>query len=422
MMQPDKSTFSFRQNSLRFRKPDSGPLAISIVLGNRVLLAGIAACFSIVWGRTAYGNIAYVFSLGSLGSVLFNCGLDQMIIKAKPDDILAVYKQAGIFTTVSTAVLTIFTAIVFSSLLPAVLLAGALALFGQVSAGRQVSHMYILGLAVKLLVPYSCWAMAIVVIRPFYDSGAVGCAGLVTLLFAGFAYLRYFSQLKKDFPSSHTRVAMRPTILSGIQIMLFSSALAVLQQTDVIMLHAYASAATVGAYALAVRLAGLALIGHVASSAVMPRQMAEAFSHKSDLGVLRLALQGWLKINVLVFLVVSTGLSILVAMGFVVDKVVLLVLLVGIFVNIATGLCGFALNMAGFAKWSFAAGFLALLINILLNLWLIPSLGALGAAISTSVSVMAMNTLLAILASRLTGLNTTLLPRRGSHTLFYSDN
>ena len=70
---------------------------------------------------------------------------------------------------------------------------------------------------------------------------------------------------------------------------------------------------------------------------------------------------------------------------------VTIVLAVGQFVNAATGPCGTLLNMCGRVRLNLINNVVTLILNIGLNLFLIPRMGMLGAAVAWSVSLTMVN-------------------------------
>lgn len=83
--------------------------------------------------------------------------------------------------------------------------------------------------------------------------------------------------------------------------------------------------------------------------------------------------------------------------------VVTAVLAVGQLVNAATGPCGTLLNMSGRVAVNMVDNVGVLLLNVGLNLWLIPELGVLGAGIAWSVSLACVNILRVLQVRRLFG-------------------
>ena len=84
----------------------------------------------------------------------------------------------------------------------------------------------------------------------------------------------------------------------------------------------------------------------------------------------------------------------------------MLILLGAGWVNLFFGPAGVLLNMGGHEKLSLRACVIALLINVSLNLLLIPLLGAIGAAVATFVSVLLWNLILWSYARRFAKINT----------------
>ena len=70
---------------------------------------------------------------------------------------------------------------------------------------------------------------------------------------------------------------------------------------------------------------------------------------------------------------------------------VTVILALGQLVNAATGPCGTLLNMSGRVALNMADNLAALVLNVLLNLWLIPAYGIVGAAVAWAVSLAAVN-------------------------------
>ncbi|MCW6007367.1 flippase [Micromonospora sp. CPCC 205371] len=77
--------------------------------------------------------------------------------------------------------------------------------------------------------------------------------------------------------------------------------------------------------------------------------------------------------------------------AFATGATVTVVLAVGQLVNAATGPCGTLLNMSGKVWLNMVDNVGALVLNVALNLWLIPAYGVVGAAIAWSASLVAVN-------------------------------
>jgi O-antigen/teichoic acid export membrane protein len=77
--------------------------------------------------------------------------------------------------------------------------------------------------------------------------------------------------------------------------------------------------------------------------------------------------------------------------AFVTGAAVTVILAAGQFVNAATGPCGTVLNMSGRVALNMWDNLAALVLNVLLNLWLIPAYGIVGAAVAWAVSLAVVN-------------------------------
>jgi O-antigen/teichoic acid export membrane protein len=77
--------------------------------------------------------------------------------------------------------------------------------------------------------------------------------------------------------------------------------------------------------------------------------------------------------------------------GFRAGATVTVILAAGKLVDAATGPCGLMLNMSGRPAINMADNISVLILNVLLNLWLIPTHGIVGAAVAWSVSLLFVN-------------------------------
>jgi O-antigen/teichoic acid export membrane protein len=77
--------------------------------------------------------------------------------------------------------------------------------------------------------------------------------------------------------------------------------------------------------------------------------------------------------------------------AFAVGAAVTVILAIGQLVNAATGPCGTVLNMSGRVALNMWDNLAALVLNVLLNLWLIPAYGIVGAAVAWAVSLAVVN-------------------------------
>jgi O-antigen/teichoic acid export membrane protein len=166
---------------------------------------------------------------------------------------------------------------------------------------------------------------------------------------------------------------------------------------DTLLIGALRSSAEVGVYNVATRLVSLATfvmpaingalgprianLHHRGESESLRRAYAVATSW-----ILRLSLPGFVAL-----LAFPDELLRLFGRGFLEGAAVTAVLAVGKLIDAGTGPCGLMLNMSGRPLWSTVANLAALLLNVLLNLWLIPAHGILGAAVAWALALGTVN-------------------------------
>lgn len=166
---------------------------------------------------------------------------------------------------------------------------------------------------------------------------------------------------------------------------------------DTLILGAMTNEGEVGVYNVATRMVGLAVFVLPPITATFSPHMAHLY-HVGDFreaGKAYGSATRWtllLSMPAFVVLVVFPGdLLHLFGDGFAAGAVVTLVLAVGQLVGAAAGPCGVVLNMSGRVGLSLLDNGLVLVLNIVLNLLLIPRMGILGAAIAWSSSIVVVN-------------------------------
>lgn len=169
--------------------------------------------------------------------------------------------------------------------------------------------------------------------------------------------------------------------------------------TDTLILGYFASAADVGIYTVATRLVGLAIfVLNPINSAFVPH-VAHLYHLGDRVGVDTAygAANRWIiRLSVPAFillLVVPHDLLGFFGSGYAVAAatVVTVVLAVGQLANAAAGPCGSVLNMTGLVRLSLADNIAALVLNVGLNLVLIPQFGVIGAAVAWTTSLVVVN-------------------------------
>lgn len=174
---------------------------------------------------------------------------------------------------------------------------------------------------------------------------------------------------------------------------------ALIANTDILMLNYYTSSETVGIYSIYIKIISVAAIATQAINTMFAPTVSRLFvanEHK--------ALKSFAKKTTLTAFVCSTLLFVLIVLIhtpllnfygdiFLTERPTLIVLLLSSLTVSFFGPVGFFLNMTGAQKSFLKIMIFAAAANVLLNLFLIPIFGALGAGLSTLIAVMTWNIL-----------------------------
>jgi O-antigen/teichoic acid export membrane protein len=171
----------------------------------------------------------------------------------------------------------------------------------------------------------------------------------------------------------------------------------ILGKIDRIMLGIYQSAESVGIYRIATLVVVLLGFFHDSSKGIFSSMISELYSsNQMDvLEELYSTITKWiiilslpLTINIIIFSEVIMNFF---GLEYVSGSLALIILALGHTVRISVGANGYILKMSGWEKIVLANNGLLALINIILNMILIPKLGMTGAAISTSLAIAVVN-------------------------------
>jgi O-antigen/teichoic acid export membrane protein len=186
---------------------------------------------------------------------------------------------------------------------------------------------------------------------------------------------------------------VRHWILVALPLFMISAFHLIISQTDIIMIGYIIGTQESGMYAVASRIAKLIGFGLVAVNVIAAPLIAQLNAQKKTeelQGMLALAAVGILAFSIPVSIVlIIWGREILALFGtqFTYGYPALVILTVGQLVNAFSGPVGFIMTMTGrHVEASYVIGGSAAL-NVILNAALIPSLGIIGAAVATSITV-----------------------------------
>jgi O-antigen/teichoic acid export membrane protein len=188
------------------------------------------------------------------------------------------------------------------------------------------------------------------------------------------------------------RISIPLLVISGLHM--------ILGQTDILMLGALLNNEATGIYGAASRVAGLVSFGLVAVNSIVAPLISEYYSKKSmdDMQrMITIAANGIFAFTAVVSLVlIIAGPMLLSIFGkeFVAGYSSLIILLIGQIVSSLAGSVGFLMVMTGNQKKASSIIFYGAVANIVLNYYLIPIYGVVGAAIATSISTVIWNILM----------------------------
>jgi O-antigen/teichoic acid export membrane protein len=205
-----------------------------------------------------------------------------------------------------------------------------------------------------------------------------------------------------------TRVAMALLLLTAF--------FQVLSRTDVIMLGILANTKAAGIYAIAALVSQLVFLGLSAINVIAAPMISELYwrgSHAELQRLVRLAAIGVLATSIpaLVVLVVFGGLALrLFGPTFGAGYAALVILCGGQLVNALAGSVGLLMSMTGHQKEAAGIVAVAAILNVALNLVLIPWFGMEGAAVATATTTALWNLAMLVYVWRHLGINPTILP------------
>lgn len=201
---------------------------------------------------------------------------------------------------------------------------------------------------------------------------------------------------------------------AAFQLLLMNGFRTAITRMDVILIGVLLSTSAAGIYATAAALVTLIGFGLVAVNSVIAPMLSELYSQNKMKALQRLATNvaylifGYTVLTT--FGVVLFGETLLSLFGeeFTLAYGVLIVLMFSKIVNSLTGSVGYMLTMTGNQRAALRIVAMSSVINLLLNLILIPAYGMIGAALAGVLATMLWNGLMYLEVKRQTGIDTTI--------------
>ncbi len=171
-------------------------------------------------------------------------------------------------------------------------------------------------------------------------------------------------------------------------------------RVDGLVLGKYATDADLGVYSIAYKITDLVRVVLIVVNLVIAPEIAALFQngeHDKLQRLIKKSIRWTFALSIPIAIVLGIGGPILLALfgkEFAGGYSVLVILIVVQLINVMLGSVGNILTMTGNEKTAFRIILLSLIINIILNLLLVPSMGINGAAIATGVSTIVWNVLM----------------------------
>ena len=198
---------------------------------------------------------------------------------------------------------------------------------------------------------------------------------------------------KKDFPKTvHDHFSSIDILRTSYPMALSAISYFLMQSTDVLFISAYDTFESVAYYSIAVKLATVTALALISVNIVIAPKIASIYNDK-NFSELKLILKKATRINVLISLPIiillicfSEHILSMFGINYILAKNALWILLIAQFFNSITGPSALYLNMTGRQKKLNVILLISLIINVVLNIFLVPTFGMLGAAIATTTS------------------------------------
>lgn len=246
-------------------------------------------------------------------------------------------------------------------------------------------------------------------------------AGVLVATVVGVWFLRRHAPVRMQGEQS-SDLAPKALILSSVSFGAIASVQLINSNLSMLVLGSLGEAESAGLYKASEAVSALVSFGLVVVNMVIMPRIARHHAREERDQLQALVTRGARLISVAALcgmLAVILGgkffLELLFGTAYTAAYTALLILAVGQFANALFGPVSIVLNMIGYERLTLIGVSVAAVLNIALNLLLVPPLGMIGAAIATAAATLAWNVLLAVLLWRMTGIDSTFLGRGRSH-------
>ena len=251
------------------------------------------------------------------------------------------------------------------------------------------------------------WGMG----RTLLAEHALGAQVVVTTVVVAAFWIVLRSTQSRDVRNATPEFETRRWFLSAMPMLMANGMLILNNQTSVVMLGVLGDPESVALFRVAQRGADVVPLGLLAVGMAVGPTIAELFARKDNARLQQVVSKSLLAViafagPVALVLVIAGGPLIHLFFGteYRMAYTPLVIMCGGQLVNCALGYVGVLLNMMRLERVTAQGVGIALLINVALCLVLIPSMGVIGAAISTAASLIVWNVFLCVMLYRKTGI------------------
>lgn len=414
----------------------------------KIFAAGLGFLASLLLARllgaAGYGAYAYAQSWLTLLAVLATLGLDTLLVRN-----IAAYRARSDWSLMS-GLLRQANRTVLATSIGLALLAATVAWFLRGHLEPQmlpaflvamcslplVALIYLRQAAMRGLQRVVVGQLPETLIRPLLLIALIGCVYLslgddpgaawamgLNVAATAVAFLIGARLLRKALPQAATQAypdyKRREWMRSALPLLILTGMGVTNAQVSTILLGTMQNAEVAGVYAVVTQAAGLITFILGAANVVMAPAIATMYAAGDTERLQRMVTKSARLVLLfslpLALCLMLFGYWLLSFFGeeFVRGSTALAVLSLGYLANAATGSVGTLLTMTGYARDAAVVVGVSVVLNIVLNVFLIPGWGLEGAAAATATSMIVWNLLLAILAYRRLGIHASALGRIG---------
>lgn len=388
----------------------------------RVIAAAAQFAMTFVIARALGAEVSgwyyLAFSVASIGAVFASLGVGRATMRfvataaAERDwrSVAGVHRQGALVTTAASAAVACLVVLLAPFLANTVfdkpevepviriaaLLIPAQTLLGLYSSILKAINRPISATVLQAVGPPV--AVAITLLVTGTDSATVTMTVVITSTY-GFLAIEFFQWISAVGKPARQwgEFNLSKLIRTALPLMVVSSMALVITWSDVFLIGVFGTSADVGIYTPAARTALLISLGLTAIAAVAQPRLAVLHNSGDFKGLEQLMRNTSLLGTVIglpaliVIEIAAPWFMNLFGEGFDAGATALRILAIGQFLNVAVGTTGLLLSMSGHERYLQRTMVAGALVNIILNVTLIPMLGINGAAIATAVSLGGVN-------------------------------